>query len=110
MSLEELADIMKSKRLTNAHLVAYIRQCGDKFRCIAHDFSDDIKKPMKLVFENSDLFNPILDKEDPIHKDHWCHMHKLKLTPSEYDGCIWDWYVSDFTNSVNEGHTILIED
>jgi hypothetical protein len=86
MTLEEIVNELEKGFLTSEQLVAYIRSRGEKFRCICYNFSKEIKEPMKLVLINNDLFNPILDKEDQFHKDHWYHAYKLRLTPSEYDG------------------------
>lgn len=110
MTLEEIADRLQNGFLTDEELVAYIRSRKEKFLCVAYNFNKEIKEPMKLVLENNDLFNPILDKEDIFHKNHWYHAYKLKLTPSEYEGYIEEWYVSDFTNSIRNGYTTLIEE
>lgn len=52
--------------------------------------------------EEGGLFNPLIE-EDDIHKDHWYHAYKIKLTPVEYEGVVDRWYFSDFVSHMREG-------
>lgn len=107
-------------------VLAYIRERGDKFRCLARSATRGMMSPLGLMVSSDDeemvlcrhysdkkrdregSYNPLIEK-DSIREDHWYHPYKIMLTPVEFDGCIDKYYFSDFVSMLDEGHIEIWE-
>ena len=123
MSLEELV-ALKYKRAED--FLAYFRHVGIEnvrvvipanppqnitlvpFIGIALCSGDRVDTLCKMINDPSDLYNPLLDKEDTIHPGHWYHAYKIKFTPVEYEGVVESFYFSDFCSLLNAGHAKIV--
>ena len=126
MSMEELSEL---EYQTDAHILAYLRYIGiENIAILAYTYS--LKNIMKIKFDfietticsseyekiicrilNDDdkLYNPLLENNSIIHKNHWYSPYKIKYTPIEFDGVIKRMYVTDFCQEVRSGQIELIE-
>ncbi len=104
-------------------VLAYIRERGDKFRCLAKSAtrgmmsplglmvsSDDFEKVLCKLYDDKDgdLHNPLVER-DAIREDHRYHPYKIKITPAEFDGCIDKHYFSDFVSLIGDGYIEIWE-
>ena len=107
-------------------VLAYIRERGDKFRCLARSATRGMMSPLGLMVSSDDeemvlcrhysdkkrdregSYNPLVEK-DSLREDHWYHPYKIMLTPVEFDGCIDKYYFSDFVSMLDEGHIEIWE-
>lgn len=113
--------------LSEEAILAYIRHLGvDKakfiipahapesvtlvpFMGIALCSGDRVDTLCRMVNVDNDLYNPLVEKENPIHKNHWYSPYKIKFTPIEYDGVDETFYFSDFCSMLRDGHIKIVE-
>ena len=121
MSYIELIERSKNNNqsyMKERDILAYIRYCGESFRCMVSSaiLGSETKAKMvlcRIMTEKDDsslswnIYNPLIDQTFP--EGSWYIAHKLSLTPVEYKGCSNTCYVSDFCSLVNEGHITLID-
>ena len=124
MTREEL---YKLDRPSQEHILAYIRHLGieiARFIIPAHPPSNITVIPSmgfalcsgemvdticRMVNDDNALYNPLIEEEHPIHKDHWYSPYKIKFTPIDFDGVIERFYFSDFCSLFRAGKVKIIE-
>lgn len=129
MTYAELMSSWKEKDwLQESHVLAYIRYCGENFRCIAPMAVRGIMSPLGMMVSDDDYqpimsrictekdedrftdssYNPLIEKDD-FHEGNWYHSYKLGLTPVDFEGGIETYYVSDFVSLIRHGVITLQE-
>jgi len=123
MSLEELLAI-DYKRAED--FLAYFRYIGienvrvivpataqrnihkSPFLGVAMCSGDRVDTICKMVNNENDLYNPLIEKGCLIHPGHWYHAYKIEFTPVEYEGVIERFYMTDFCAMLNSGRAKIV--
>lgn len=124
MALEELFD--KSNQgewYREEDVLAYIRERGVNFTCLCPASTPDNMhgiSPLGMMVSGRSNFvpckiytkgywNALDEKQNPIWPDHFSYLHKIQVTPIEFEGCVETFYFSDFVHMIQEGRVILQE-